>query len=62
MPAWGGWPIGSEEVSDGESREHLDATDAGVPNGGAILIRPDGFIGFRAASADETTMAALEST
>ncbi len=39
---------------------HLDAAEAGVPNGGAILVRPDGFIGFRAAPADEATMAALD--
>jgi FAD binding domain len=38
----------------------FDATEAGVPNGGAILVRPDGFIGFRAAPADETTMDALD--
>ena len=38
----------------------FDAAEAGVPNGGAILVRPDGFIGFRAAPADETTMAALD--
>jgi hypothetical protein len=31
-----------------------------VPDGGAILVRPDGFIGFRAAPADETTMGALD--
>ena len=37
----------------------FDATEAGVPNGGAILVRPDGFIGFRAAPADEITMDAL---
>ena len=42
------------------SSAHFDATEAGVPNGGAILVRPDGFIGFRAAPADETTMAALD--
>jgi hypothetical protein len=36
------------------------ATEAGVPNGGAILVRPDGFIGFRAAPADEITMDALD--
>jgi 2-polyprenyl-6-methoxyphenol hydroxylase-like FAD-dependent oxidoreductase len=30
----------------------FDATEAGVPAGGAILVRPDGFIGFRAAPAD----------
>jgi 6-methylpretetramide 4-monooxygenase / 4-hydroxy-6-methylpretetramide 12a-monooxygenase len=38
----------------------FDAAEAGVPNGGAVLVRPDGFIGFRAAPADETTMAALD--
>jgi 2-polyprenyl-6-methoxyphenol hydroxylase-like FAD-dependent oxidoreductase len=42
------------------SSAHFDATEAGVPNGGAVLVRPDGFIGFRAAPADETTMAALD--
>ena len=31
----------------------LDAARAGVPvGGGAVLIRPDGFIGFRAIPAD----------
>jgi hypothetical protein len=39
---------------------HFDATEAGVPNGGAVLVRPDGFIGFRAAPADETAMDALD--
>jgi hypothetical protein len=38
----------------------FDATEAGVPNGGAILVRPDGFIGFRAVPANETTMDALD--
>lgn len=42
------------------SSERFDATEAGVPNGGVILVRPDGFIGFRAAPADETTIAALD--
>jgi hypothetical protein len=42
------------------SGAHFDAAEAGVPNGGAILVRPDGFIGFRAVPADETTMAALD--
>jgi 2-polyprenyl-6-methoxyphenol hydroxylase-like FAD-dependent oxidoreductase len=42
------------------SSGQFDATEAGVPNGGAILVRPDGFIGFRAAPADETTMDALD--
>ena len=31
-----------------------------MPDGGAILVRPDGFIGFRAAPVDETTMDALD--
>jgi len=38
----------------------FDATAAGVPKGGAILVRPDGFIGFRADPANETTMEALD--
>ncbi len=38
----------------------FDATTAGVPHGGAILVRPDGFVGFRADPADETTMDALD--
>jgi 2-polyprenyl-6-methoxyphenol hydroxylase-like FAD-dependent oxidoreductase len=38
----------------------FDATAAGVPPGGAILVRPDGFVGFRADPADETTMDALD--
>jgi hypothetical protein len=42
------------------SSAHFDATEAGVPKGGVILVRPDGFIGFRAAPADETTMDALD--
>jgi len=42
------------------STAHFDAIEAGVPDGGAILVRPDGFIGFRAAPADETTMGALD--
>jgi len=46
-------------IVDGSSAQ-VDAIEAGVPNGGAILVRPDGFIGFRAAPADETTMEALD--
>jgi 2-polyprenyl-6-methoxyphenol hydroxylase-like FAD-dependent oxidoreductase len=38
----------------------LDAVEAGVPNGGAILVRPDGFIGFRAAPADDAAIKALD--
>jgi 2-polyprenyl-6-methoxyphenol hydroxylase-like FAD-dependent oxidoreductase len=42
------------------SSVQFDATAAGVPNGGAILVRPDGFVGFRVNAADETTMDALD--
>ena len=42
------------------SSAQFDATAAGVPNGGAILVRPDGFVGFRVNPADETTMDALD--
>ncbi len=46
-------------IVDASSAE-LDPSAAGVPDGGAVLVRPDGFVGFRAAPADETTMAALD--
>jgi hypothetical protein len=52
---WGGLV----SIIDASSVE-FDATEAGVPNGGAIPVRPDGFIGFRTTPADETTMAALD--
>ena len=42
------------------SAAKFDAVEAGVPNGGAILVRPDGFIAFRAAPADHATMKALD--
>jgi 2-polyprenyl-6-methoxyphenol hydroxylase-like FAD-dependent oxidoreductase len=38
----------------------FDASAAGVSKSGAILVRPDGFVGFRADPADETTMDALD--
>jgi 2-polyprenyl-6-methoxyphenol hydroxylase-like FAD-dependent oxidoreductase len=38
----------------------FDAIAAGVPKAAAILVRPDGFIGFRADPADATTMDALD--
>ena len=38
----------------------LDAARAGVPDGGAVLVRPDGFIGFRAMPADAAGMSALD--
>jgi 2-polyprenyl-6-methoxyphenol hydroxylase-like FAD-dependent oxidoreductase len=46
-------------VIDG-SAAGFSAADAGAPGGGAVLVRPDGFIGFRAAPADAATMAALD--
>ena len=52
---WGGFV----SVIDGAGAG-FDAIASGVPEGGAILVRPDGFIGFRAAPADEATMAALD--
>jgi hypothetical protein len=42
------------------SNAEFDMAEAGLPNGGAILVRPDGFIGFSAGPADEATMAALD--
>jgi hypothetical protein len=47
-------------IVDGAGAQ-FDATVADLPGGGVILVRPDGFIGFRAAPADETAMAALDS-
>lgn len=38
----------------------LDAARAGVPDGGAVLVRPDGFIGFRATPANTAGMDALD--
>ena len=46
-------------IIDGADAQ-FDAGEAGVPDGGAVLIRPDGFIGFRAAPATEVTMRALD--
>jgi 2-polyprenyl-6-methoxyphenol hydroxylase-like FAD-dependent oxidoreductase len=40
--------------------ERLDAAEAGLTDGGAVLVRPDGIIGFRATPATEATMAALD--
>jgi hypothetical protein len=42
------------------STAQFAAAAAGVPSGGAILVRPDGFVGFRADPADEKTMDALD--
>jgi 2-polyprenyl-6-methoxyphenol hydroxylase-like FAD-dependent oxidoreductase len=39
----------------------IDPARAGVPTGGLVLIRPDGYIGFRSPSADAGALATLES-
>ena len=38
----------------------FDPAEAGVPDGGAVLVRPDGFVGFRAAPADDAAMKRLD--
>jgi hypothetical protein len=36
------------------------AKQAGLREGGLVLVRPDGFIGFRRASADDVPMKSLD--
>ena len=50
---------GLVSVQDGTGAG-LDAARAGVRDGGAVLVRPDGFIGFRAVPADTAGMNALD--
>jgi 2-polyprenyl-6-methoxyphenol hydroxylase-like FAD-dependent oxidoreductase len=38
----------------------VDGRRAGLPEGGVVLVRPDGFVGFRRGSADENAMKALD--
>ena len=47
------------EVVDG-SQAGFDPARAGVINGGVVLVRPDGMIGFRATPIDDAGIAALE--
>jgi hypothetical protein len=47
-------------VSIVDAGARFDAAKAGVPDGGVVLVRPDGFIGFRAAPADAASMQALD--
>lgn len=42
------------------SADGFSAAEAGASDDGAVLVRPDGFIGFRAAPANGGTMAALD--
>lgn len=46
-------------IVDG-SADGFSAAEAGAIDGGAVLVRPDGFIGFRAAPVNEAAMAALD--
>jgi hypothetical protein len=50
---------GLVELVDGR-RAGFDAARAGAANGGVVLVRPDGMIGFRATPAGEAGIAALE--
>jgi 6-methylpretetramide 4-monooxygenase / 4-hydroxy-6-methylpretetramide 12a-monooxygenase len=43
-----------------EDAAGFDAARSGVPAGGALLVRPDGFIGYRLAQAGEAGFAALD--
>jgi FAD binding domain len=47
-------------VADGKALLGLDPARCGVPDGGAVLVRPDGFIAFRAAPADAAAMKVLD--
>jgi hypothetical protein len=38
----------------------FEADRAGVPEGGAVLARPDGFVGLRVGQTDSAGMAALD--
>jgi hypothetical protein len=38
----------------------LDPVRAGLPAGGVLMIRPDGHIGFRSASAETAALTALD--
>ena len=50
---------GLVEVLDGAAAG-FDSARAGVPEGGAVLVRPDGMIGFRASPADVPGLTALD--
>jgi hypothetical protein len=50
---------GLVEIVDGVA-DHFALAAVGAPDGGVVLVRPDGFIGFRATPADANTMTALD--
>jgi hypothetical protein len=54
----GRW-AGVVSIVDG-MRLGLDAARAGVRDGGVVLVRPDGFVGFRAVPADTAAMNAVD--
>jgi hypothetical protein len=39
--------------------DHATRTKFGTPDGGLVLVRPDGYVGFRATSADDAAIARL---
>ena len=47
------------EIVDG-AQAGFEAARAGAPDGGAVLVRPDGMIGFRASPADRPGLSALD--
>jgi hypothetical protein len=51
---WGGLV----SIIDAAAAE-FEAAACGLPDTGAILVRPDGFIGFRAAPADGSMVGAI---
>ena len=51
---WGGL-VSIIDAAEGE----FDAAECGLPGTGAILVRPDGFIGFRATPADGSMVEAI---
>ncbi len=50
---------GLVSVLDGDA-EGLSPTRAGVSGGGAVLVRPDGHLGFRAVPAGDGGFAAID--
>jgi hypothetical protein len=51
---WGGL-VSIIDAAEGE----FDAAECGLPDTGAILVRPDGFIGFRATPVDGSMVDAI---
>ena len=47
-------------VTQSAQRDYTPLTSAGLDGSGAILVRPDGHIGFRASPADAAGLQALD--